>query len=85
VINLLYGVGLSRFPSMDEVEAFTVGPVASMCQHQQSCRKATYNSANDCIAWLALLEGFGQGARLPVYGTDWERWPLKCETFNRLY
>lgn len=85
MINLLYGVGLSRFPPMDKVEALTVGLVASMCQHQQPCWKATYNSANDRIAWLALLKGFGHGPRLPVYGTDRERWPLKCETFNRLY
>jgi hypothetical protein len=85
MIDLPNGIGLSRFSPVDQIEALTVGLIASMGQHKQSRWKATYNPANDRIAWSALLESFCHAARLPVYGTALERGPLLCKTLNRLY
>jgi hypothetical protein len=70
---------------VDQIEALAVGPVAPMSQHQQSSWKASYNPANDRIAGLALLKSLGHSAGLPVYGTDRERRPFECESFDGLY
>lgn len=85
MIDLLYGVGLGSFAPMDQIKALAVGPIAPVCQHQQSCWKASYDPANNRIAALALLKGLGHRARLPVYGTDRKRRPFECESFDGLY
>lgn len=64
VIDLLYGVGLETFASVNQIEAFAVGLVAAMSQRDQSCRKGAYDSPNNSILGFALEES--PRSRLPA-------------------
>ena len=85
VIDLSYGIRLQSLAPVDQIEAFAVCLVAAASQHQQPCWEAPYDPANHRIAGLALLESLCHRGRLPVYGTNRERRPLKRESFNSPY
>jgi hypothetical protein len=77
VIDLPDGVRLESFASVDQIKTVSVGLIAPMSQHQQSCWRVSYDPVNDVIAGLALLQDLGHRAGLPVYGTDRQRWLVR--------